>query len=541
MNHLRKGHALVATQREDVRSRLAAIVDSSDDAIISKNLDGVISTWNAAAARLFGYSESEAVGQPITLIIPADLRDEEHDILKRLRAGERIEHYETRRVTRDGRFLDVSLTVSPLRDSAGRIVGAAKILRDITESKRVHTALRESERRLASEVAGVRTLQSISTRLISELTQESLFSQILDAAMELMASDAASVQMLASDGQSLILLGCKNLHPESGAFWARVTAEAGSTCGGALRDNQRVVVSDVESCAFMAGTRDLEEYRRSRIRAVQSTPLQSREGRPIGMISTHWRTPHTPTEDDLTLFDVLSRQAADLIERTRTESALRESEDALARVSRRLLHAQDEEGARIARELHDDIGQRLAVLNFSLDALLRGADFGSRSRRSIEEARKEVNGLAKDVHAFSHRLHPARLEYLGIAKAAATLCGEIAGQHDVQVCFHADSVPERLSKRVSVGLYRVLQEALRNAIKHSGTRKIDVSLRGGGDQVELTVADCGAGFDAGVIGGVGLGLTSMKERVRALDGEIAILSRPQHGTTVRVRVPLLKD
>src|SRR5262245_15734400 len=100
---------------EDVRLRLAAIVDWSNDAIISKNLDGVISTWNRAAEQLFGYSEAEAVGQPITIIIPADLHDEENDILRRLRAGERLEHYETRRVTRDSRILDVSLTISPLK------------------------------------------------------------------------------------------------------------------------------------------------------------------------------------------------------------------------------------------------------------------------------------------------------------------------------------------------------------------------------------------------------------------------------------------
>ena len=283
---------------EDADVWLAAIVDSSNDAIISKRLDDVITTWNAAAEKLFGYSEAEAVSQPITLIIPADLHDEEKDILRQLRAGKRIEHYETRRVTRDGRFLDVSITISPVRDASGTIVGASKILRDITETKRIRAALRESERRLASELAGVRTLQAISTRLISELTQESLCAQILDAAMDLMAADAASIQMLMSDGRSLTLLGSRNFHPESVAVWDQVTAEGESVCGIALRDNNRVHVSDVESCAFMAGTRDLEECRRSRIRAVQSTPLQSRAGRPLGMLSTHWGTPHTPTADD---------------------------------------------------------------------------------------------------------------------------------------------------------------------------------------------------------------------------------------------------
>ena len=120
---------------EEIRSQYAAIVESSDDAIIAKNLDGVISAWNAAAERMFGYTAHEAIGQPITMIIPPDLHDEEHDILRRLRAGERIEHYETVRVTKAGERIDVSLTISPLRDPAGRIVGCSKIARDITKAK----------------------------------------------------------------------------------------------------------------------------------------------------------------------------------------------------------------------------------------------------------------------------------------------------------------------------------------------------------------------------------------------------------------------
>jgi PAS domain S-box-containing protein len=133
---------------EEVRARLAAIVESSDDAIVSKTLDGIIRSWNAGAERLFGYSREEAVGQPITLIIPAERQQEEHAILARLRAGERIEHFETVRVAKDGRRLDISLTVSPIRDDHGRIIGASKIGRNITERKRAVAALRESDEKL---------------------------------------------------------------------------------------------------------------------------------------------------------------------------------------------------------------------------------------------------------------------------------------------------------------------------------------------------------------------------------------------------------
>ena len=649
------------TEIDDLRLRLAAIVDSSGDAIISKDLNGVIATWNRAAERLLGYSDQEAIGQPITMLVPPELHDEEADILRRVRTGERIEHFETRRLTRDGRSLDVSLTISPIRDAGGSIVGASKILRDITESKRDQAALRDSERRLAHELAGARALQSISTRLISELTQESLFAQILDAAMELMAADAASVQMLAPDGKSLTLLAWRNFHSHSAAFWQRVTADAGSTCGVALRDKSRVLVTDVESCEFMAGTQDLLEYQRSGIRAVQSTPLQSRAATPLGMLSTHWRTPHTPTEDDFRLFDVLARQAADVIERTRVQDAMRESEErfqliantapvaiwmssvnrqctyvnqtwldltgqpleavlgngwkdgihpddvvpcwdictkafnrrapfqidfrlrrhdgeyrwvvstgapryygdgsfagyigsaldvterrlaeqALTTIQQRLLEAQEEERARIARELHDDIVQRLTALSIRLHSFVRVASTSATDgSREIVDVGKEVGNLARDVQALSHRLHPARLEFLGIAAAAKALCHEISSQQGVEITFLADKIPDGLSRRIAVCLYRVLQEALQNATKHSGTRKVDVSLLGGVDQIELTVRDSGVGFNVETTRGEGLGLTSMKERLKAARGRLTILSQPQSGTTIHACVPLIHD
>jgi len=135
--------------------QLAAIVESSDDAIVSKNLDGVIQTWNAGAQRLFGYSPEEAIGQPITILIPADRPDEEPEILARIRRGERVHHFETVRRRKDGSLIDISLTISPIRDRAGRIIGASKIARDITRQKLAEARLLESERRLQDLLAAV--------------------------------------------------------------------------------------------------------------------------------------------------------------------------------------------------------------------------------------------------------------------------------------------------------------------------------------------------------------------------------------------------
>src|SRR5437764_853910 len=133
---LRREPAPEEPSLDDLRGRLGAIVDSADDAIISKTLDGVITSWNRGADRSFGWTEAEAVGRHITLIIPRERHAEEDEVLARIRRGESVDHFETVRVTKDGQLLNISLTVSPVRNSGGRIVGASKIARDVTERRR---------------------------------------------------------------------------------------------------------------------------------------------------------------------------------------------------------------------------------------------------------------------------------------------------------------------------------------------------------------------------------------------------------------------
>ena len=161
-------------QAERAASLLAAIVDFSDDAIISKSLDGVITSWNKSAERLFGYTAQEAIGQYITLIIPPGRRREETMILARLRRGKRVEHFETVRVRKDGTTLDISLTISPVKDAAGRVVGASKVARDITERKQAERALRESEERLRALTNTLEAQVRVRTEELEQRNKEVL-------------------------------------------------------------------------------------------------------------------------------------------------------------------------------------------------------------------------------------------------------------------------------------------------------------------------------------------------------------------------------
>src|ERR1700724_4433756 len=155
----------------------AAIVDSSDDAIVSKTLEGVITSWNGGAERLFGYTAKEAIGQPITMIIPLDRRDEETRILARLRQGHPIEHFDTVRVRKDGTKVEISLSISPVRDAAGKIIGASKIARDITERKRIERELSESEERFRTLADALETQVQFRTQELrrrnAEIVQQS--------------------------------------------------------------------------------------------------------------------------------------------------------------------------------------------------------------------------------------------------------------------------------------------------------------------------------------------------------------------------------
>jgi PAS domain S-box-containing protein len=176
---------------EEVRARLAAIVDSSDDAIVSKTLDGIIVSWNDAAKRIFGYTAAEAVGRHITLIIPESHRTEEEEVLSRLRRGERVDHFETLRRTKDGRTINISLTVSPIRDSRGNIIGASKTARDITEKKRSDEMLLASQRYLQA------VLDSMPECVM-----------VLDADGTVMQINRAGLDMLEADAPEQVLATC---------------------------------------------------------------------------------------------------------------------------------------------------------------------------------------------------------------------------------------------------------------------------------------------------------------------------------------------
>ena len=218
----------------------------------------------------------------------------------------------------------------------------------------------------------------------------------------------------------------------------------------------------------------------------------------------------------------------------------KQAQQALSDINRKLIEAHEQERAWIARELHDDINQRLALVSVNMESLLQDSGILSAAvAQRVEDIRGQLSGLGSDIQSLSHHLHSSKLEYLGIVAAAASFCREMSEKHKVQIEFHADGVPKGLPQEIALCLFRVLQEAVLNGVKHSGSKHFEVWLNAGPDGVELRVRDSGVGFNPEVAAkGYGLGLTSMRERLKLVHGELTIDSQFARGTEIRAIVPL---
>jgi len=465
-------------QAEEARSRLASIVESTDDAIISKNLDGVIVSWNRGAQRIFGYTAEEVIGKPIEVIIPDELLDEENRILRQVKRGERIEHYETVRITKAGERVNVSLTLSPVRDSSGAIIGVAKIARDITDRKRAEEALRESETRF-------RLIANTAPVLIWISGPDKLFNYFNQPWLEFTG---------------------RNLEHELGNGWTE----------GVHPDDLRRCM-DTYTQYFDRRERFDLEYR-----------LRRHDGEYRWVLDTG--VPRVSPDGSFAGYVGCCMDISDL----------KQARATVLEFSGRLLRAGEEERARVARELHDDINQRLALLANGLqEAEATSANFAPQLKQGLRELWQLTNEIASSIQHISHHLHPSKLHYLGLAATMRHLCKEVAQQYKIEVECAVNDLPEDLEENVALNLFRVVQESLRNVSKHSHARHVKVELTSQSKGLHLFVSDDGVGFNPGDEDvHRGLGLVSMRERLRSVGGEFSIWSKPSLGTQVEAVVPI---
>ncbi|MGC1905731.1 MAG: PAS domain S-box protein [Candidatus Acidiferrum sp.] len=588
---------------EAIRLKLAAIVESSEDAIISKNLDAVITSWNSAAQRIFGYTEEEAIGQPITILVPPELQDEENMILEKLKAGARVNHYETIRVARTGNKVNVSLTISPIRDSTGRIVGFSKIARDITRRKRAEDVLRASEERLrlAQQAARIGTFErDVRTGIVTWSAELDLLYglspgafdgtttaffvnlvhpddraqviELLEGALKTGRPARAEWRVVWPDGSIHWIAGRWQVFMNESGEPSRIIGVNGDIterklAEEALRESeQRLRLAnqvgrmyaydwDVKSDLVVRSSEHVNILGLAeplRLPKNQFVDKIHADDRPKFLAAIAGLTPETPTSEvtyrarasDGTLvwlksngrgfFDADGKMLR-VIGMVADITDVKRAEEALTGITKKLIEAQEQERARIGRELHDDINQQLALLGVELEQL-QGNPSEVPSR--LQDLRQRLAEVSNDVQALSHELHSSKLDYLGVIAGMRSWCREIAARYKIEIDFNSN-VSRVLPLDLGRSLFRVLQEALHNAIKYSGVRRVEVQVREHNSEVDLLIRDSGRGFSLDeALQGPGLGLTSMRERVRLVNGTIAIDSKPMGGTTVHVRVPL---
>ncbi|MCU1239444.1 MAG: hypothetical protein JWO71_170 [Candidatus Acidoferrum typicum] len=501
-------------QAERTTALLGAIVDSSDDAIISKNLDGFIISWNKSAEHLFGYAAEEAIGQHITLIIPHDRRDEEKMILERLRRGEQVKHFDTVRVRRDGTPVDISLTVSPLKDASGCVIGASKVARDITERKQAQQALAERA-------------------LLLDLSNDAIF--VRDAADRVTYWNKSASELYGYSREEAFGRVTHDLlqteFPEPPERITEQLRRQGRWTGElihARKDGSRIVV-----ISRWAIDRDGRGNTKCILETNNDITQQKRGEQALRESENRLRT----------LTDALESQVRIRTEQLeqRNREVLKQSEQ-LRELSHHLMQIQDEERRHIARELHDSVGQILAALGINLATVLEHAKNASpKLTQVLEEGQELVTELSKEIRTMSYLLHPPLLDESGLSAALNWYLQGLRERSGLKI---TKAMPEnfgRLSREMELAVFRIVQESLTNVHRHSGSKLAAIRLKRNSRNVFLEIEDAGSGISPEKLlaiqsHGAGVGIRGMRERVLQFGGEMKIESEGR-GTKISITLP----
>jgi len=551
---LRDGRRFIVGMAEDITARkeaaeakaaLAAIVTDSDDAIISKTLDGTIRSWNAGAQRLFGYNAAEAIGQSITLIVPPDRWDEEQSLLERLRRGERIEHFETVRISNEKRRLDISLTISPIRDGAGRLIGASKVARDISARKHAEQTTRflaDASAALAELSDYKSTLQRVAALAVPVFADW--------CAVELQEPDGTAHRLAIIHGEPAKV---QHLNEMQRLYPPRVTDVLGHVA--VLRTGRpqwAAKITDTLLAGVAHDDRHLQMLRNLDLHSCICVPLES-HGKVFGALTfVTAESGRAYDANDLHVAMDLAKRTVIAIENADLLEALKEAD-----------HRKDEFLAMLAHELRNP----LAPLRNMLEIMKRSgvnSDLMEQARNTMERQLGNLVRLVDDLIDVSRitrnkiELRKERIELASVIHHALETCLPLVEgfKHEVTVMLppepiHVFADPVRLSQ--------VFSNLLNNACKYTEPKgHVWVAAERQGDDVIVRVRDSGLGIPSEQLsrvfdlftqvdqtlersqGGLGIGLTIVKRLVEMHDGTVAVHSEGRgRGSEFLVRLPVL--
>jgi len=486
-----EGGAVIAhvdyTDVKQAEERFRLAVDASPSGMVIVDQQGRIVLVNKRVEELFGYGRKELLGQLIEILVPESAREKHAGFRKEVSAQTLPRSMGMGRLLyarrKDGTQFPVEIGLNPIETEHGTRVLSS--ITDITERRRA-----EEERQKFVSLAD-RSLEFIS---------------MCDLDFKPFYVNAAGMRVVGLDNLDAARRGKVQdyFFPEDqpfilNRFLPRVLREGNASV-------------EIRFRHFKTGEAIWMLYNVFNI--CDST------GRAVGLATV----------------------SVNMTERKRAERSLQESQQELEALSGRLLMAQEEERKRISRELHDDLSQRVALLAFEASSLVLTPNPSSADMTtSICNLRTRIVELSEDIRQIAHQLHPSILEDLGLTAALQELCEEFSGRDGLEVVFDQTVLPEALPVDLASCLYRVAQEALYNVQKHARASQVRLTLSEDSDRVYLRIEDDGVGFDPEVRAARhGLGIVSMKERVRMVRGEVSIASHPDQGTTLTVSVPLPK-
>ncbi len=490
---------------ETAAMRLAAVVRSSHDAIVAKDISGIITDWNESAERIFGYEAKEIIGKSILTLIPKDRHPEETEILRKIRRGESIDHYETVRRRKDGRLLDVSLTISPIRDSKGAIVGVSKIARDITKQK-------QSERRLAEQA-----------RLL-DLTNDAIIVRDVNDRITYWNHGATEVYGY-RPGEAVGKVTHELLrteHPESRKSIRKKLLREGRWAGELVhtrKDGTKITVA-----SRWALDRD-------------------EAGRPTSILETN--NDITLRENALKELERSKRLLEQLVDK-RTKALRAANTELESEIARRqglegqILEISDREQQRLGQELHDGLCQQLTAIGFLARATaLRLRDHRVVEVEDLEKIAQLINGSVNDARKIAYDLHKEEIDAAGLEDALRDLTERKIWNTRCQ--FRCEGELNVEDDKVASEIFRILREGIVNANKHSRAKEIVLEARRRKRELVFSVSDNGVGLNGfGRKHRGGLGFHIMQYRAQSIGARLALESVRRGGTRLSLYLPLAK-
>jgi PAS domain S-box-containing protein len=492
-----------------IEAEFRAFADSVRDyAFITLGLDRNVIGWNRGAELLLGYSSEEMLGQPGALLFTAEdvARDEpDKEMSTALRDG-RAED-ERWHVRKDGSRFWGSGVVTPLRNAFGELRGYVKVMRDRTEAREFEEVVRSREERLRLLLENIRDCAVFD----------------LGCNREIRSWNVGAEQIFGYTAEEVLGVDCCEFFSAAGYSAASFERELQTALESGRSEGESWLVRK-------GGTRFFARW--------ITNGIYSAGHQAIGYIKVlRDETMRRESEDE----DARRKQFAwDLVEQQAraASSALHQTQSELVEIGRRLLNVQEEERRRIARDLHDHLAQRLALLDMGLHRLREGLPGNLEELQSqVVVLQNQTAALAQDVREISHRLHPAIIEHLGLNAAVRALCQEYQHSRTAAVTFESVHDGSPVALEVATAFYRICEEALRNAQKHAGDVPVLVQLRAEGSELLLRIHDHGVGFEPdGVSSAEHLGLVSMRERAAMVGAHCRCISQPGEGSTIEVRL-----